>query len=739
LRQPMDSARSRILFSDKGSDRFDAMRPENYPLEGLILAEKPLLTEADLDSYNRTRHVMHLKPGARERLPKPSVWGVPFAVVVDGKPLFLGAFWTGASSYSANMPTISLDRWHSKLPDTDPDHLPPNSIRIENSRVLRGGDLPNDPRRDERFYRALEQAGKLLDIRSAEEPWGDPVQGIAARLRTERRPQWSEDYATPWVLFDLRNDSKDLEVTLNVGGAPSEVLVDGVLYQRHERVAGQLPICNPGQRVVGATLILDKHWTAVKTVSGTPDLHLKPGKHKIQAIVNAHRSGEDADRVRVLSSTVEIEIKPAETLPREEASVEKAGLKFEAGFIAEKTEIMAGEAIYVTFYVRNTGTEPIYLETGGDGRSIRSYRFQFSATDEQGGPARDPHPNPGHFGGLQGPPPAIKPGETYSEKLQLSKWLTFDRPGQYTVRGARTLQFPKIQDFTPDYALVHPLATSFRLTVLPQTDQGLSARIEALGKRLRAEEDEKNARLTAQLLTDSGDERVIPHLLWAANKWSGDSWALYNLSTFKDDPRGIAPYREALTTSRGNSRRSNAARLMGESGNKDFHPDLLQAFAKEEDKFVLTSVATALGQFGDTQAISILKQHRDHTYPHLRLQVEQALVQCGEPLDVERFQAIIRTTGPTWHSAAHFVSVNGGDAAVRIIGECLDFDHPEADVGKSNHSVNSAYRNGRLLMYIAQAGGPQFDYNQIRNRPATADETETNRQTLRKVRQWLRE
>jgi len=42
-----------------------------------------------------------------------------------------------------------------------------------------------------------------------------------------------------------------------------------------------------------------------------------------------------------------------------------------------------------------------------------------------------------------------------------------------------------------------------------------------------------------------------------------------------------------------------------------------------------------------------------------------------------------------------------------------------------------------LLMYIGQAGGPQFKYNQVHKRPATADETNANRQTLRKIKEGL--
>ena len=169
--------RGRIIFSDtgNGANRFDAMRPQDYPLEGLILDKQPLLTEADLLAYNRQRNLMRLKPGVIDRFPKPSVWGVPFVVAAEGQPLFLGAFWTGASSASANMPTISLDHWLlSSLPTNSPNYLPPDTVRLENRQVVRAGDLPRDPRQDERLYRALQAAGKLVDTRSVSEPGVSP-------------------------------------------------------------------------------------------------------------------------------------------------------------------------------------------------------------------------------------------------------------------------------------------------------------------------------------------------------------------------------------------------------------------------------------------------------------------------------------------------------------------------------------------------------------------------------------
>ncbi len=155
-----NAKRRKIMFSDQGdrSRHFDAMRPLHYPLEGLILEEKPLLTEADMIAYDRARHKIHLKPGVCERFfsgIKPSVWGSPFAVCVEDRPLYLGAFWTGESSYAACMPTISSDGRDWSIQE--------NVLQIENPPQFRDG-------REAPLGSPLGRAGRLMDPRIGVKP-----------------------------------------------------------------------------------------------------------------------------------------------------------------------------------------------------------------------------------------------------------------------------------------------------------------------------------------------------------------------------------------------------------------------------------------------------------------------------------------------------------------------------------------------------------------------------------------
>ena len=153
--------------------RFDAMRPEKYPLDGIEYNPTPLISLDDITAYDWRAHKIYLKDGARDRLLRniqPNVWGVPFVIVVDGSPAYLGAFWTTVSSYLANMPTICLDKWVLNSPEADGPHPPQDVLRIENSQVLSEGEEPSDRRDNVPLREALEEAGLLINAWSKTEP-----------------------------------------------------------------------------------------------------------------------------------------------------------------------------------------------------------------------------------------------------------------------------------------------------------------------------------------------------------------------------------------------------------------------------------------------------------------------------------------------------------------------------------------------------------------------------------------
>ena len=136
------------------ADPVDTGKPPNTTLEELHLAPEPLITEKDLVSYDWATHTLQLKEGTGKRFPAPSVWGIPFLVMVDGNRCYLGAFWTGASSYVSKLPTISTDPWGQPAGAKD-------THRIECPRFDSSGGGKGDPRGDPRIRAALEAIGRL--------------------------------------------------------------------------------------------------------------------------------------------------------------------------------------------------------------------------------------------------------------------------------------------------------------------------------------------------------------------------------------------------------------------------------------------------------------------------------------------------------------------------------------------------------------------------------------------------
>jgi hypothetical protein len=133
----------------------DAREAEGVPLDELKLDPVPDIGADDVVSYDWKEHVVTLKPGVKQRLPKPGLSGMPFVVVVDGKRCYLGAFWSAISSQLPTVPTIE-----AQMPGVKA--LPKDAVLIDRTVVKKEGDPdPPDPRADERVRKALDALGKL--------------------------------------------------------------------------------------------------------------------------------------------------------------------------------------------------------------------------------------------------------------------------------------------------------------------------------------------------------------------------------------------------------------------------------------------------------------------------------------------------------------------------------------------------------------------------------------------------
>jgi hypothetical protein len=124
-------------------------KPEDIPL-----AKYPLISDQDIESYDWKTHTLTMDRSAIRRILRPLVWGTPFVVVVDGAPVYIGAFYSGASSQSCPVPVILTDGFLNRTNTLVIDRAYPGATPDQ---------LANDPRSDARIKNSLQALGKLKE------------------------------------------------------------------------------------------------------------------------------------------------------------------------------------------------------------------------------------------------------------------------------------------------------------------------------------------------------------------------------------------------------------------------------------------------------------------------------------------------------------------------------------------------------------------------------------------------
>lgn len=141
------------LLADDQAHGWDII---DAPLEDLDLAESPLLTTADLVSYDRNTHTIELTNEGFQKVTDLleagfQVVGIPFVVVSGGERIYAGAFWTPLSSQSFDGVVIMDPAFQSDE----------NTIQITLGYPGSGFFTSTDPREDSRLMDALDAVGML--------------------------------------------------------------------------------------------------------------------------------------------------------------------------------------------------------------------------------------------------------------------------------------------------------------------------------------------------------------------------------------------------------------------------------------------------------------------------------------------------------------------------------------------------------------------------------------------------
>ncbi len=424
--------------------------------------------------------------------------------------------------------------------------------------------------------------------------------------------------------------------------------------------------------------------------------------------------------------------------------------EIEAGFVPDKSKIILGEPLFLTFQIINRGDKPYSFTYGGDYRgSVRANSFHITAVDEQGEAVKDPY-SYNNFGGLMGNK-TLKPQEKYTERLFLGHWCAFAKPGIYTVTCKR---------FT--------VSASFKLKINPAQPDALRKIITQLDEKLRTGNVQTLSE-AALALSTLHEEAIIAPLAAVLTKSGDISNAKYSaiegISQFPTDSaadalraalqdrepfiRGAAA--EALQKIRKVAHvlpnllqdiaspiattREMAARSLGATQSPQALAPLLKAL-DDADANVRFMAAKSLGELHQPAAVAALKaRFTNQKSTEMRLALAQGLINAGEPLQPEWLTPVIRVRRNTmnewqFHEAISLICQSCGKNAARALASCLKLDDP---------SAKSSSFNMFLLLALEHAvdNGPKY-YYKFHSSPETPAQVEENRQILSKLSLWLK-
>jgi RNA polymerase sigma factor (sigma-70 family) len=436
----------------------------------------------------------------------------------------------------------------------------------------------------------------------------------------------------------------------------------------------------------------------------------------------------------------------------------------EAGFTPAKTEAVLGEPLPVTFSVKNLGDKEFGYWWGGDYRGTgRHDRFKIEAREASGKLLRDPKARPDgtilDMGGLGGVY-SVKPGETKTQDIELTHYRTFERSGEYTVTCRFAIQ-PGDNTLVVREETAFTVETTFRLKLLPRTEENVTRVLRQLIAKARADKSEALTQ-TVGVICSFGRERAIPDLVAMAG--AGDlehrRAALGGLGRFTT-PAAVQAVLKGLQDPE-NPIREAAASALGEMKTEAAIDGLLAALPKEKPA-VAAAVLPALGRTGSPRVFEPLVKALDHEDVSLRRAAVAglaalggkdalaALKRCTADADLGRREAVVKalvgpfyqTLDPEWlfpliragknhpqggwdpEGAVNLLRWYGGAKSLPNLIRCLDFKDP---------APRTRFPSVIFTDLIYQHKALKVTWH---HQPKTPQELEENRRTLRRLKAWL--
>ena len=287
------------------------------------------------------------------------------------------------------------------------------------------------------------------------------------------------------------------------------------------------------------------------------------------------------------------------------------GYEIQTRLVPDKTTVMLGEPIYVSFIVENHSEQDLDVLVGGDYRNRLGRPESFSVTVQGEDKRHVPQPDAGPgMGGLLGPE-QIPAGGNYAFRLFLPNWTTFQEVGNYTMAASRILSLRKHTSELWNLLEVGPQVqaeASTKIRVVPLDEVKMGNIIDRLGGAMFSKYINEREEAT-RALDYIQDERVIPYFVRASetNRYGLKFNSLHALSKFDSESAFVALRNGLETEGEDINIYLSAAGALAMSPYPDAIPYLL---SKREHpcEGVRMTILHALGEMKPDEAIPILQE-----------------------------------------------------------------------------------------------------------------------------------
>lgn len=376
--------------------------------------------------------------------------------------------------------------------------------------------------------------------------------------------------------------------------------------------------------------------------------------------------------------------------------------KIRAGFIPYKTQVVLGEPIQATFTVVNLGTTNFEFWFGGDYRGTgRHDRFKIAVTNANGEELSDPIAHVFDFGGFV-QQVNLKPGQFFTNVIDLTKFRVMDQPGTYTVscNFAFDERFGKKESTNP------VVNSAFTFSILERTPERVAKVLDELVAKAQATHGQDLSE-TLALIASFGKDDAVSRLAQLAENGPVELRAAaigalsliptdvsldVVLASLKDSdpairsaaagslgtmqkPRGVDALLAALPQEKSPVAEA-IVQALGTSKSDRAFPAITNTLDAEEIELQRAAI-NALVNFGGSNAVASLMQRINTNYLSLRYEVVLALTdKLQQPMQAEWLLPVLmgREQNYAWSDSLGLLQKHAGAEAIPTLLSFLDFD-----------------------------------------------------------------